>query len=591
MVKAARFRVDPRLVSLLGEPYRSSEEALKELVDNAWDADAEHVRITLPGEVTTSPIVIEDDGTGMKEKEVREEYLYVANDRRTRKGDRTITKKRLVKGRKGIGKFAGLMAAEAMTLETFSRGRRTRVVIKKSDLLALSGSRGRDLEEIDLPVAVDDCAPSRHGTKITLTGLSQTLAFPSADKLRQLLVLEYGRQTDFTISVNGEQIAIDDIPGETLEEKAVLPGCGEVRLKFTIAEGKKALKQSGIAMRVGGKLVGRPTMLGLEDDETIPPKLLKRIYGEIEADGLADDVTADWGAIIENSKVLQEVKAWAGKKIDASVKKTFKREVSLQKGRLKQQLDRRLATLPANRRRAAEDAINRVLQRFYGESEERIDVVVSVTLDAFERDEYWVVLQKLDAAARADVAILADVLGEFGLVDLAVVAQQARRRLTFLDELDRLVADGKTLEAQVHQAIETNLWVLGPEYSMIASNASLRRIVNEWVEGTFKGARANKRPDLFLAQDVHDRFVLIEFKRPSVDINRDHEAQVIKYRDELVTFTQKNIEILLMGRRREVTAANQYNAPHLRILSYAEVISTARTQLNWLLKQLGAGAG
>ena len=40
MTQAAHFRVDPRLASLLGESYRSTEQAIKELIDNAWDADA-----------------------------------------------------------------------------------------------------------------------------------------------------------------------------------------------------------------------------------------------------------------------------------------------------------------------------------------------------------------------------------------------------------------------------------------------------------------------------------------------------------------------------------------------------------------------
>ena len=51
--------------------------------------------------MTIDPIVIRDDGTGMTEHEVRHEYLKIANDRRSRKGELTIGKKRTVKGRKG----------------------------------------------------------------------------------------------------------------------------------------------------------------------------------------------------------------------------------------------------------------------------------------------------------------------------------------------------------------------------------------------------------------------------------------------------------------------------------------------------------
>jgi len=97
--------VDSRLATLLGETYRSSEQALKELIDNAWDADATIVRIKLPAPMTSNPILIEDNGTGMTEKELRNEYLFVANDRTSRRGAETPGLRRKVKGRKGIGKF------------------------------------------------------------------------------------------------------------------------------------------------------------------------------------------------------------------------------------------------------------------------------------------------------------------------------------------------------------------------------------------------------------------------------------------------------------------------------------------------------
>lgn len=123
MSKAAHFGVDPRLTALLGESYASSERALCELVDNAWDADADNVWITLPVPMTSDPIIIKDDGTGMTDAEVRQHYLQIANDRLSRsRDDRTHGKKRLIKGRKGIGKFAGLAAARVMALETAARG-------------------------------------------------------------------------------------------------------------------------------------------------------------------------------------------------------------------------------------------------------------------------------------------------------------------------------------------------------------------------------------------------------------------------------------------------------------------------------------
>lgn len=90
----ANFKVDTRLTSLLGENYRSTEVALKELIDNSWDADAENVWVTLPEPFTNDPIIIKDDGSGMTDREVRNEYLFIANSRTSRKGDRTPLKQR-----------------------------------------------------------------------------------------------------------------------------------------------------------------------------------------------------------------------------------------------------------------------------------------------------------------------------------------------------------------------------------------------------------------------------------------------------------------------------------------------------------------
>ena len=70
VTQAASFRVDPRLTAILGESYSSSERALRELIDNAWDAEATEVHVTLPDILSDAPIIVADNGSGMKEKEL-----------------------------------------------------------------------------------------------------------------------------------------------------------------------------------------------------------------------------------------------------------------------------------------------------------------------------------------------------------------------------------------------------------------------------------------------------------------------------------------------------------------------------------------
>ena len=68
--RTIHFAVSPRLAALLGDGYRSTEQALKELIDNAWDADAEVVNVSLPAPMTLDPIVIIYDGQGMSSQDI-----------------------------------------------------------------------------------------------------------------------------------------------------------------------------------------------------------------------------------------------------------------------------------------------------------------------------------------------------------------------------------------------------------------------------------------------------------------------------------------------------------------------------------------
>ena len=580
-MKNAQFRVDPRLASLLGEGYRSTEQALKELIDNAWDADAENVWIDLPDAMTDKPIVAKDDGTGMTEREVRLEYLNIANDRRSRRGMETPGKRRPVKGRKGIGKFAGLVAADVMDLETRVNGELTTLHVLKRAILEAH----RDLERVDLPIETAKCDKKDHGTMVTLSQLNAKFSFPRPEALKELLALEYGRERDFVIYVNGEALAHQDIPGQKFSAVIELPNAGKVKVTFTIMDTPATKAQSGIVIRVGGKIVGRPTLFGLDEDRDLPGRLLRRVVGEVEADSLEEDVTADWGAIIENSVAFQELQQCVRDQVGQQVRQTLKNEVKGQISRRKNVIDSRLANLPEHRREFARQQIERALRKFYGEAEERIDTVVSLMLDAMEKDEYWLVCQSIQQCDFADVAALASALEKFGLVDLAVLAQQATRRLELLDYLDRLAGNPKTLEKEMHKALDTNLWVFGRQYSVLASNKTTARIIDDYCTKKFKGPRANRRPDLLLSRSILARHLLIEFKRPATTIGREAEAQAKEYRDDL-TPNVGPMDIVVIGGKVDPAMSAHYEQGDVQFLSYDAVISKARSELQWLLDEL-----
>jgi len=584
MSQSVHFSVDTRLTRLLGETYRSSEVALKELVDNAWDADALHVWITLPDPLTKDPIIIKDDGSGMTAQDIKFQYLNIAGDKRRRSGEKTPLYQRQVKGRKGIGKFAGLMIANRMEVQSLAQGRCCTLLIDKQDLL----DNQSDLEAIPLPLSAENAPKSERGTTIILSDLDSRLNFPNPDKLREILIYEYGREDRFRVFVNGVKLSVQDVPGTTTQMEKALPNAGNVSLHFTIADGKRLPKIPGVVLKVDGKVVGKPMLFGLDEDEEVPAKLTRRVYGEVDLTGLDEYVTADWSGMIENSKAVQEAQAFVKEAIKEKLKDTHSRDMSLQKARLQRQFNHRLQQLPEYRRRFAQEALLRIFTRFYGESDERITTIAEVALDAMEHDAYWLVLEEISQSSHGNVEAFAASLEQFGLLELSRISAQTQHRISFLDYFDQLIQKPGTLEKDMHKALETNLWVLGRKYSMMSSNVTLRNIVENYCDSSFKGNRAAKRPDLLLSQDYYDSYLLIEFKRPTHSITRDDIAQAEKYRDDLLRelSSTKNMEIMMVGAGRAKTLIASNIAQGITIQSYKSLISTARSELEWLLTSL-----
>lgn len=578
MSKQAFFKIDTKLAELLGENYRSTEYAIKELIDNAYDADSEMVEITLPKELTPEPkIIISDNGSGMKENEVRLEYLNVANSRTSRKGDVTFKKKRKVKGRKGIGKFSGLMVAEIMCIETYSNGMKTTLTIDKSEL-----AKGNyDLEKVPLPIKLEKCEIEKQGTTVTLIGLNQNLEFPNSTRLGQILMWDYGREHDFELFINGEKLGVEDLAGKTYEQKIVYEG-KEAILKYTITP--KPIKQAGIVTRVNNKIIGRPQNL-LKDDDIIPNKLKNRIYGEIICDDLENDVTADHGAIIENSKLYNSILSEAHKRVRESVDEVFTTDMKMARARYQKKINTELAKLPEYKQPFAKKALYKTLEKFYGETEKRISTVISVMVSAMEKDHYWDIVSNIQETENHDIEKFANALAEFGLLEMSIVTSQAINRLRYLDELSILIHDPKTLEKHIHDALEKSTWILGDDYSVLFSDINLKSAIKNILDKKYKGTNSKKRPDLFLAKTTSKRLLLIEFKRPSFTLTRETESQAQKYRDELGEyFGNQPIDIILIGGKIDKSIKDIQD--DIKYMTYLDCISSAKNRLEWMIKEL-----
>jgi len=77
--------IDPAILRELSGVYKPFVKALKELVSNAFDADADHVHITLADDFAS--ITVTDDGEGMTPFEFRNDFTRIGGGSRRWLGD------------------------------------------------------------------------------------------------------------------------------------------------------------------------------------------------------------------------------------------------------------------------------------------------------------------------------------------------------------------------------------------------------------------------------------------------------------------------------------------------------------------------
>ena len=99
--------------------YSNVAAVLSEVVANSWDADAEHVWISIDAD--NGKVLIQDDGHGMTVEDVNQKYLFVGFERRKTE-ERTPRFDRPVMGRKGIGKLSLFSIARTVEVHSLRNG-------------------------------------------------------------------------------------------------------------------------------------------------------------------------------------------------------------------------------------------------------------------------------------------------------------------------------------------------------------------------------------------------------------------------------------------------------------------------------------
>lgn len=593
-----KFIVEPRLLDHIGlAMYSSMPKAISELVANSYDADAENVRISLPeGNINEkSKIIIQDDGQGMDEKDIRDIYMHLGiNVRKRRK--RTPKFKRLPIGSKGIGKIAGLGIANKMVIQTTKDNFRYSFEIDRQRLEATV-----DLRDIEFDLTKEEVKCGK-GTKITLENLlSHVKSSITKQDLLRFFHREFGLTRDFNIYINGERMSPRDIPGELLGIKDQINPYGEITGKIKIAERPRDIRTPGIITYVRGRSIIGPTLFDI-NTRGHQYRVADRIVGELEVNFLdpeePSEILDEFIIATSRDNFAQDnpryiaYKKWAEEKLIEIARRLEKDQEKARKEKLikHRSVQALLRGLPKEIRKRVLDLIEDIIPKLDNLSDDDADTILQIIVKAAESGAIVEILRKIKEAAPTDVKRLADLLNEWGIYEISAISELIKHRLGILEEFEILVNSLDTLEfPDIHKLIENNLWLLDDNYRLYSSNKSLRTILEKEIEKKFK-EHERERPDL-ICKTLLDKVVIIELKRPGDLVIPSHFTQLTLYQNIIKQHSPvyKIIECYLIGSRYDEAVRNpDYEKIGIYLKSYSEVVQGAKERYREILEILNS---
>ncbi len=286
------------LITIGERLYSQSIELIRELVNNAYDADATRVDIAL-GE---GSIVIHDNGSGM-DLEGLKQYFNIGSAEKLQHPISPLYGRPRI-GQFGIGKFASLSACRRFEVLTQKGDFAARVVFDKE-----AWTSSGDLWDVPLEIVPADRSRG-DGTTLRLEELNKV--FAESDVERRLIEGVPLRAPHFEVCLNGHKVhprAHSGVRIPVLDGTSFGLVTGEI---IIVPASAASLEETGIEVKVRGVTICRE-LFGMESWG----KAIARVRGEIHADFLP--VTSDrsgfvrdsetWGAFTEvMQRVMGEVR-------------------------------------------------------------------------------------------------------------------------------------------------------------------------------------------------------------------------------------------------------------------------------------------
>jgi hypothetical protein len=549
-----------RFIDLLGQQmYGGPVPAVAELIANAWDADADKVEVHLPEDPKAdgAVIIVRDYGIGMTFEEVNEFYLSLGYERRGR-GDRTA-KKRLVMGRKGIGKLAGFGIAENLVIRSVKDGHLVQFTLNYTSL-----RKRKILDGFAIAPEIDEASKEPSGVTVTFQNLKYAKRI-DVDDFRRRMGRRFALQTDrMSILVNRKPLSKDAldfehrIPAKVGEwEEEDFPQ-GKIKYWFgflkspidepelrgiSIFARERTAQMTPFFFNLSGGINGQ---VGLE-----------YLTGQLKADFLdesedciaTDRQTVNWQ--FETARALEE---WGQKKLKELCNDWKKRRRDLKTEAFRHDysdLFERIEHLPSQEREDVITSLDRIadIERI---DEKDFQVIAVSLLAGVERESVKKIIRKINAADDKALAELVTAVKEWDIISAVSTAEVVAGKIEIINKFQALIQNRTKEKAPKGQIdmqsfVRDYPWLLGQQFEhLMPAEFHHEHGVDKWIEEVLQETdkeyrredeKEGKRFDLLCIKNDH-QVVILELMRPGEPADYDHVMRLNRYVTRIETAIQ-----------------------------------------------------
>ena len=552
------------LVEQLGaQMYPSATAAVAELISNAWDADARNVWVTIPfGQSWTESdeVVVIDDGHGMTRQQAQSRYLIVGRKRRLEDNGETEGK-RLVHGRKGIGKLAAFGTAKVLDCYTVRDGNNTSFRLDYDTIRqhALSGDcpvfENMDQEPLLSPTG--NSLPT--GTRIRLSDLRLKRAIPRDQFTRSMSRRFSVDQTEMRVFINGEPLQRFDMevefkyPRDGSPDSSVIVDAdgwgaetmpnGE-KVRWWIGFTEKPLEADylkGISILARDKMVQRPFMF--ERSGGVEGQLGQEyLVGEVEANWLDRGTDIEDDLILTNRDQLQleddrvqDLLEWGRRRLDWALSQRLGgRRAKAEKSLTEPDILELIKDFTETEQRILGEIAKKAAQIGDPDPSEVHDFMVEV-VNGYKDRAVRELIERVQVEDESFQGSFWGLVREFSLIDARKNLSIIQARLETIDRLDAAIKAGATEVPEIHGVIKQFPWLLDPRWSLLGDEVDPTTLSETYTHT--KDDETGERIDfLFILQPRSpasaDELLVVEIKKgykSNGQLHRARDTEVQKF--------------------------------------------------------------